>query len=128
MRRMLVAGTTVAVTLVGLAGPAQAHEVRHWGDTARGLAKEIGCRNFRHTGGGALNKDAGVCWVKGKRVNVITFKGAQQERDWNTVARFAFGPRYFWARGQGAVVVAKNGNRPAARVGANRLPGKVVHG
>ncbi len=70
----------------------------------------------------------GVCWLKGKRVNVITFKNVEQQRSWNFFAKAAFGSGFFWGNGNGALVVAKNGNRPAAKLGARRLPGRLVHG
>lgn len=124
---LLVAGAAgLAVVLSGLAVPAEA--AAYYGDSARSVAAHIHCKNFRRTGGGALNKDAGICWLKGRRVNVITFRNRQQDRDWNGTAKEWFGPGFWWANGQGAVVVAKNGNRAAARLGARRLPGRLAHG
>ena len=79
-------------------------------------------------GSGALNLGSGVCYLRGKRVNVITFRGPFQQRAWNAGAKGAFSPRFFWGNGRGALVVAKNGNRPAAKLGARLLPGKITHG
>lgn len=92
------------------------------------MAKEINCKRFDRTGSGAFNNDAGICWVKGKRVNVITFATKRKQAKWNGAAEYALPRHFYWANGQGAIVVAKNGNRRAARIGANRLPGTVRHG
>ena len=107
--------------------PAEAAHT-HYGETARRVADEIGCKDFRRTGGGDFNKDAGICWVKGRRVNVITFRGPYQQGEWNGGAKAAFPSDFYWGNGKGAVVVARNGNYRSARIGANRLPGTVVHG
>lgn len=119
--------TSLVVVLTLGAAPAQAAHT-HYGETARHVAGEINCKNFTRKGGGTLHLDSGVCWVKGKRVNVITFKGPGKQSDWNAVAKYSFGSGYWWGNGKGALVVARNGNKPAARIGANRLPGTLVHG
>lgn len=110
--------------------PAQAHHSGYYGDSSKAVAKHIGCKRFFRPdssgGAGAYNKDSGVCWLKGKRVNVITFRGSAQQREWNAAARFGLPSGHWWANGKGAVVTAKNGNKPAARAGANALPGKLV--
>jgi hypothetical protein len=132
--RGAVAGLLTAVltsTLAVLAPSSTAYAATaspYYGDSARSVAAHIGCKNFRRTGDGALNHDAGVCWLKGRRVNVITFRNRQQDRDWNAGVKEWFGAGFWWADGQGAVVVAKNGNKPAARLGARRLPGRLTHG
>jgi hypothetical protein len=126
---MKKAPLAIAATMFMILGVSPAQAVHtHYGESARRVATEIGCKNFTGHGGGRFNLDGGVCWVKGKRVNVITFRGLGQQGDWNAVARVGFGPGFWWGNGKGAVVVAKNGNKPAARIGANRLPGNLVHG
>ena len=125
MKRLTV--TTAVAGLLLTAAPAQAAHA-HYGETSRHVAHEIGCKNFQgHRGGGTVYK-TGVCWLRGKRVNVITFKDSDQQQSWNVFAKAAFGPGFFWGNGRGALVVAKNGNRPAAKLGARRLPGRLVHG
>ena len=130
MHRIL--GTLLALALMsaGLcitaSAPAQAAD--YYGDSARSVAHHIGCKRFRHTGSGEYNRDGGICWVKGKRVNVLTFRGPRKQRDWNAVAKYVFNGDFWWANGKGAIVVARNGNKPAARIGARRLPGELVHG
>lgn len=127
---LLVAGLTLA------AAPAQGVRVTfhaaqahtHYDETSRHVANELGCKRFRGHGGGGTVYKTGVCWLKGKRVNVITFRSAVQQRYWNVYAKEAFGPRFFWGNGKGALVVARNGNRPAAKLGARLLPGRLVHG
>ena len=119
---LLLTGALVA----GIADTAQAHHTNYYGDSARSVAKHIGCKNFSRNGGGQLNKDSGVCWLKGKRVNVITFRGAGQQGEWNGAAKMALPSDHWWANGKGALVTAKNGNKPAARVGAKALPGRLV--
>jgi hypothetical protein len=120
----LPATAASATTVTGVNDPAR----NHFGETSKQVAKEVGCKRWHGHSGGRYAKSGGVCWVKGKRVNVLTFRGPKQERTWNRLALVALGRHFYWARGTGAVVVAKNGNRPAARIGANRLPGIVVHG
>lgn len=131
--RVSIAGLLAALltSILAVLAPSAAYAAgaaSYYGDSARSVAAHIHCKNFRRTGGGALNKDAGICWLRGRRVNVITFRNRQQDRDWNALAKEAFGPGFWWANGQGAVVVAKNGNKPAARLGARRLPGRLTHG
>jgi hypothetical protein len=124
--------TVLAVGVVSLlvvlvpAGPAQA-DTNHFRETSRQVAREIGCKRWYSTGGGGTTYKSGVCWLRGKRVNVITFRNRTQQRSWNAFAEI-LGPRHHWANGTGAIVTAKNGNRPAAVLGARLLPGKVRHG
>ena len=127
--KKLVATLAVIVTagLALTASPAHAAH-SHYGETSRTVAKQIGCKNFHPNGGGGTVYKTGICWLKGKRVNVITFKNVEQQRSWNIFAKAMFGPRFYWGNGKGALVVAKNGNRPAAKLGARRLPGSLVHG
>jgi hypothetical protein len=120
-------GAAASLALVAGTAPAEAAH-NHYGKSARHVAREIHCKRFDRNGGGELNLDSGVCHVRGRRVNVITFRGRTQQTEWNGAAKLAFGPRFFWAKGTGAVVVARNGNKTAAKIGARRLPGRVVHG
>jgi hypothetical protein len=73
--------------------------------------------------GGRYHLDSGVCRVKGKRVNVITFRSRRQQRNWNDLAMIALPSDHWWATGKGALVTARDGNCPAAKIGAKRLPG-----
>ena len=128
-KALLTAATTLAVLApLAPAGPAAAAHTNHYGETSRRVAQEIGCKNFDANGGGGMVYKTGVCWLHGKRVNVITFRSRHRQRNWNDVARAGFGSGFFWGNGTGALVVAKNGNRPAARLGARALPGTVLHG
>ncbi|NYD58771.1 hypothetical protein BKA08_003009 [Nocardioides marinisabuli] len=127
--RMATLGASLIFTTSIVAstnGVAQAHHANYYGDSARSVAKHIGCKKFSGNGGGELNKDSGVCWLKGKRVNVITFKGAVQQGEWNGAAKVALPSDHWWANGKGALVTARNGNKSAAQVGAKALPGKLV--
>lgn len=118
----------------GLLPERSAHQVsdriagqhRHYGESAREVGREIGCKRFRRNGGGELNLDSGVCWLKAKRVSVITFRGGPQQRAWN-LGVTALIPNHWWANGKGAVVTARDGNKAAARIGARRLPGVLKH-
>jgi hypothetical protein len=129
-RIIVIPLTALLLAIIGTAlpSPASASGHSHFGEGSREVAREIGCKRWHGTGGSDYVKSGGICWVKGKRVNVLTFTGPKQERTWNRLVLVMFGKHFFWARGTGAVVVAKNGNRPAARIGAHRLPGIVVHG
>jgi hypothetical protein len=125
--RGLFAALLVGALTLGGESPAVAAHT-HYGESARKVAREMKCKDFRRTGGGEYNKDAGICWIKGKRVNVITFVGPRKQRDWNVVARYGLPSSHWWANGKGAIVTARNGNKPAARIGARRLPGVLKHG
>lgn len=126
MKQLIIAAATAAVLGLGMAPAEAAHT--HYDESARKVANEIGCKNFKAHEGGAAYYKAGVCYLKGKRVNVVTFNNSDQQLIWNNLCKYEYGPNFWWANGKGAIVVAKNGNKPAARIGANRLPGKLVHG
>jgi hypothetical protein len=129
--KKLIAVVAAAVAAAGLAltaAPVHAASHTHYGETSRHVAQELGCKRFVSHGGGGTVYKTGVCYLKVKRVNVITFKNVEQQRSWNIFAKAAFGSGFFWGNGKGALVVAKNGNRPAAMLGADRLPGRLVHG
>jgi hypothetical protein len=128
-RATTIAAATATATAAALAlsaAPAQA--ATYYGRTARSVASQIHCVDFVGHGGGGITYKAGVCYLNGKRVNVITFTNRTQQRSWNAVAKAAFGTGFYWGNGTGALVVAKNGNRPAAALGARRLPGTVQRG
>ncbi|CAI9419375.1 hypothetical protein [Nocardioides sp. T2.26MG-1] len=125
MKTLLVMTVALGALVVG-AAPVEA--ATYYGHTSRAVARDIGCTHFKGNGGGGMVYRTGVCQLRGKRVNVITFKNKEQQRSWNVVARAAFGPRYFWGNGKGALIVARNGNRPAAVLGAHVLPGRVAQG
>src|SRR5689334_12872555 len=118
-----IAGPTAALTVIMAGATLPAEAASYYGDSARSVANRIHCKHFHRTGGGALNKDAGNCYINGRKVSVITFRNRQQDRDWNAAVKEFFGPKFWWADGQGAAVAARNGNKPSARLGANRLPG-----
>jgi hypothetical protein len=131
MIRGLKVGFAVVLALVAslaMAPTAQAHHQPYYGLSAMTVAEHLGCRNFTGHGSGQFNIGSGVCWLKGRRVNIITFKGPGQQAEWNGAATLGFGPRFHWAVGRGANIVARNGNVDAARVGAAALPGRVRHG
>lgn len=126
MKRLIVAMVTGGAVL--LPQTASAHPHNYYGDSARLVARYLDCKHFVSHGTGAFNLGSGVCYLRGKRVNIITFRGPDQQHDWNIGVTRSFGPGFYWGNGQGAVVVAKNGNRPVARLGARLLPGQVRHG
>lgn len=123
-----LAGVLALFALLAAAPAAQADHRHYYGMSAEAVAKHLGCRNFTGHGAGEFNLGSGVCWLSGRRVNIITFRGPAQQGEWNGGATVAFGPRFYWAVGRGANIVAKNGNLDAARVGARALPGQVRHG
>ncbi|TXH11894.1 MAG: hypothetical protein E6R04_00275 [Spirochaetes bacterium] len=100
----------------------------YYGKSAAYVAKAIGCKQFKRTGPALYSKDGGICYLKGKRVNIKTYQSMSQQFNWDMLVMDSFGPRFYWASGLGAGIVAKNGNRPAAVVGARALGGKVCHG
>lgn len=127
----LKAGLTAALTAfasLAQAPAALAHHQPYYGMSAMAVAEHLGCQDFTGHGAGELNIGSGVCWLKGRRVNIITFRGPAQQAEWNGAATVGFGPRFHWAVGRGANIVARNGNLDAARVGARALPGSVRHG
>ena len=121
---------TVLTVFTLLAGTPTAHAGHqpYYGMSSMAVAEHLGCRDFTGHGAGELNIGSGVCWLKGRRVNIITFRGPGQQAEWNGAATLGFGPRFHWAVGRGANIVARNGNLDAARVGARALPGRVRHG
>lgn len=119
---------TVIMAVVMVLVPQAAQAATYYGHTAASVARHIDCRHFVSTGGGGTTYKSGVCYLSGKRVNVITFRSKTQQASWNSQARAAFPAYFYWGNGYGALVVAKNGNYPAAALGARRLPGAVRHG
>jgi hypothetical protein len=126
--KSVLAVVLAAITLLVGAPTAQADHQPYYGMSARTVAEHLGCQDFNGHGAGELNIGSGVCWLKGRRVNIITFRGPGQQAEWNGAATLGFGPRFHWAVGRGANIVARNGNLDAARVGARALPGRVRHG
>ena len=121
MNKVVISVFAALALLVPTVPAAQAaHD--HYGESARKVAREIHCKRFE-PGSLALDMDSGMCRVKGKRVHVITFRGRRQQRTWNKVAHWGLQPDHWWANGKGAIVTAPHGNRPAAKIGARRLPG-----
>ena len=127
-RGTTIAAATATAAVLTLSATPAAQASTYYGRTARSVAQQLQCVNFVGHGGGGLTYKAGVCYLRGKRVNVITFRTRTQQRSWNAAAKSAFTTRFYWGNGTGALVVAKNGNRPAAALGARRLPGTVQHG
>lgn len=123
--KTLIVAAIVALALLIPTGPAAQAAHDHYGESARKVAREIHCKGLDRNGGGRLNLDSGVCRVKGKRVNVITFRSVRQQRKWNNLAMWGLPSDHWWANGKGALVTARDGNRPAAKIGAHRLPGKL---
>lgn len=123
----LVLAVLVASTLTLTA---QAHAAGYYGQSARTVATKIGCKNFYSTHGrsNGMTLGSGVCWLRGRRVNVLTYRGPAHQQTWNNVGKSLLGPNHYWATGTGANIIARNGNRPAAVVGARALPGRVMHG
>lgn len=103
----------------------------YW-QTSRKVAKDIGCKNVRGfkyaPNGNNSYLTTAVCDLNGNRVNVITFKNMNQQMRWHFNAKRAFGPKFYWAEGWGANIVAKNGNKKAAKIGARKVRGEVYHG
>jgi hypothetical protein len=132
MQRFVATALTTLATVGALATVAPEAQARTKPDgfthSASSVAKQIACKRFHGTGNGAFTKSSGVCWLAGKRVNVITFKNGDQQYDWWDVASEAFSERFYWAWGRGIIVVARNGNLPAARAGARRIHGHVESG
>lgn len=120
------AASSFAIILSVVTVPAEA--ASYYGDSARSVASRIGCTDFRRTGGGELHMDAGKCTLKGYRVSVITFRNRRQDKAWNYAVKEIFNSDFWWANGQGAVVVHYDGIKPPARIGARRLPGRLTHG
>lgn len=123
-----LAAVFALVVLLAAAPAAQADHQPYYGMSAEVVAEHLGCRDFTGHGAGEFNLSSGVCWLSGRRVNIITFGGLAQQSEWNGGATVSFGPRFHWAVGRGANIVAKNGSLDAARVGARALPGRVRHG
>ncbi|XBB68730.1 hypothetical protein ABFU82_05270 [Nocardioides sp. WV_118_6] len=73
-----------------------------------------------------MTKSSLVCNLRGKRVNLITFKNERQQIQWLDLVDIAFPDGGYVGVARGVVVVAKNGNRAAASTGARALNGAVV--
>jgi hypothetical protein len=130
----LVLGALLATGLstVSSATATSAHHSDYFGDSSRSVARHIGCKRFHRPqdsgGRGTYHLDSGDCWLKGKLVSVVTFRGAGQQREWNAAASVILPTDHWWANGKGAVVIAESGSKRAARAGAIALPGKLTRG
>ena len=122
----VVISVVAALALLVPTAPAALAAHDHFGESARKVAREIRCKHFDRVDL-ALDLDSGVCRVKGERVYVTTFRSRRQQRRWNEVAHWGLRPHHWWANGKGAIVTARDGNRAAARIGAQRLPGVLKH-
>lgn len=127
LKKTAVAPLVALFLLVGATGtPAQAATVTY-NKSATAIAKSIKCKNHRNKSGkGHYSKSSLVCDLKGKRVNVITFRNESSQTDWLKDVRHAFDSTAYVGAAPGVVIVAKNGNRSAARVGAKAVSGIVV--
>jgi hypothetical protein len=132
MKKDLLVTLPAALALGGacltVAPPSSMAADDYYGESARAVAAKLGCKNFYGNGSGKWHSDSGVCWIRGKRVNVIVFASVRKQKRWTKFALWSMPRRFYWASGSGAVVTAKNGNKRAARIGARRLPGSVNHG
>ena len=127
IKRFFLALLAASVLISGIGAlPAQA-KVSGYGKTAASVAKKIKCKNQRlKSGAGEYTKSSLVCDLKGKRVNVITFKSENQQIDWLANVPFAFVDTAYVAVGRGVVIIAKSGSKSAAKVGAKAVDGAVV--
>lgn len=101
----------------------------YYGKAASVVAKQIGCKNFRvNRDTGDYASSAGICYLRGMRVNLLTFPKPDKQINWVIFGKAALPSDYYFAAGNGAAVVAKNGNRPAAVAGARAILGKLYHG
>jgi hypothetical protein len=124
-----IGALAAALTVVFVSGgPAHASVHTHFGESAKHVAAEIGCKDYHASGAALYSMDGGICWLKGKRVNLKTFTSLEQEAKWNSAVEATYPSAFWWANGWGAVIVAKNGNKPAANTGADALPGWIRHG
>jgi len=129
MKKILTAlALGVALVAAGFAAPVSAAPVTGYGKQATTVAKSIKCKNPRDkSGSSSVYKSGLVCDLKGKRINVITFKSEAQQVKWLANVQYAFiGEKAYVAVARGVVIVAKNGNRSAASKGAAALNGAVV--
>ncbi len=127
--------TTLAASVLGLAlalslAPAATAAAYRPGydQRATDVASAIGCTKQRlRSGPSTFTRSALVCDLKGRRVNVITFRGRAQEREWRRMVPYALAPgtRGFYGHRKGVVVVAKSFGRKPARVGARAVGGTV---
>ncbi|GAA2242205.1 hypothetical protein GCM10010401_13840 [Rarobacter faecitabidus] len=127
LKKTLIAAVIAALAFTGLtAVPAQA-ATTGYGKTATTVAKSIKCKNLRiKRGSSAMTKSSLVCDLKGKRVNVITFKSEAQQIKWLDYVPAAFPYGGYVAVARGVVIVSKNGTKSAASAGAKALNGAVV--
>lgn len=133
MRRLII-GLVVAVMVALSAGPATAapRDHRYYGDTARQVAKQIGCKKFKAQRVGKdlkpYVKSVGVCVKNGRPLGIFTFSGPKKQKTLEMFFYIGAKPREHWASGRGALIAGRNFNKPAAKLGAKLLRGQVHHG
>lgn len=127
VKKSVIAVVVTSLAMISLtAAPAQA-ATTGYGKTATAVAKSIKCKNPRtKSGSSSMIKSGLVCDLKGKRVNVITFKSEAQQIKWLKGVPAAFPYGGYVAVARGVIIVSKNGSKSAASVGARALNGAVV--
>lgn len=127
MHRPLAVASLTAALVLTAAAPSQAAYRPGYNQQAKAVAKAVGCKSVRLAeGAGGMTKSSLVCNLRGKRVNLITFKNERQQIQWLDLVDIAFPDGGYVGVARGVVVVAKNGNRAAASTGARALNGAVV--
>ncbi|WP_377323105.1 hypothetical protein ACFJIY_00445 [Pimelobacter simplex] len=127
MHRLVAIASIVAALVLSAAAPSQAAYRPKYDQQAKAVAKAIGCKNVRlASGASGTTKSSLVCNLRGKRVNIITFKNERQQIQWLDLVDLAFPDGGYVGVARGVVAVAKNGNRAAASSGARALGGAVV--
>ena len=122
----IVASLATGVLALAPIASAQGAYVGGYNKTSTSVANTIGCENLRGQDSGGMVKTTLVCDLHGKRVNVITFSTESQQTRWLGMVDAAFPRGGYVGVGRGVVIVARNGNRPAASTGAAAVDGAVV--
>jgi hypothetical protein len=134
MLRKLFIGLVLALVASLPAGPAAAAggDHRYYGDTARQVAKQIGCKGFKAQPRGPelrpYVKSAGGCVKNGRGLAIFTFQGPKKQKTLEMYFYLGARPRDHWASGRGALIMGRNANKAAAKLGAKLLRGRVMHG
>lgn len=125
---VLVLAAVLSITLLQQPASAAKKFKPGFNQKATSVAKAITCKNVRSkSGAGEFTKSSLVCDLKGRRVNVITFKDIRQQMEWTDTFPFAVeaGTKGYFGYNTGVVIVAKDLNKTSARVGAKALKGWV---
>lgn len=96
--------------------------------SATKVATQIGCKNQRlQSNGNSVTKSGLVCDLRGRRINVITFRDIRQQMEWTNGFPAAIDPGYkgHFGYNAGVLIVAKDLNRESAKLGAQVLHGWV---